>query len=525
MGSIRPAPFQLVGLTKLLKGSLHSLLIADGVGVGKTISAGYIASWTVFRLGGDVLVVCPTGLTEKWRLELKQKFDIKARLIRNSEELNTARSERKPASPKGVYILPSSRLGMLKEFPCSTLIVDEIHNFRNSETQGWKALRRLATRCEYRVGLSATPINNTIEDLGAQYSILLPQYSPLAVQAAISDIWLSQAYELLAPILTRFTKERLGIHFARRESVDIRIKYSSDYARGVRRVVESVLGRVLGMDKYPLEAVTFFREAASSPQSFNASTGAKIVVSPDPKVEALRRFLRTRGRRALVFCQFTETVEYLSNELPEFRIHVMTGKTPVADREIVIDAFRQDPVSILLLTQVGSEGLDFQFCDTAVNYDLHWNPMILEQRAGRVDRIGQEKPVITIMSIRVDGSIDDRVWETVQRKLGIIHGSPLSPQTPRGRAEPLFDNPSILAEESLANRTVESLELSNRLRVDDVRVANIIGVEGCDPGVLVKMPEFGWLNQGSKDWLSWLHGFELNERDVTERLSRYQSVT
>ena len=110
MGGLRPAPYQLVALSKLLRGQTGGLLIADGVGVGKTISAGYIADWALTRIGGNVLIVCPPGLIEKWRLEMRQKFGIQANPIRSQEELVTARAESRQASRGFVYLLPSSRL-------------------------------------------------------------------------------------------------------------------------------------------------------------------------------------------------------------------------------------------------------------------------------------------------------------------------------------------------------------------------------------------------------------------------------
>jgi SNF2 family DNA or RNA helicase len=107
----------------------------------------------------------------------------------------------------------------------------------------------------------------------------------------------------------------------------------------------------------------------------------------------------------LVFCEFTETARLLSSALEGRRTFMITGELPVWRRSEVLDAFREAADGILVMTSVGSEGLDLQSCSVLVNYDLTWNPMRLEQRIGRVDRIGQPKPEVTVHNFVVSGSI------------------------------------------------------------------------------------------------------------------------
>jgi len=89
----------------------------------------------------------------------------------------------------------------------------------------------------------------------------------------------------------------------------------------------------------------------------------------------------------LVFCEFEETTKEISDAISERPSFLMTGATAVFDREALVADFRRTADGVLVMTSVGAEGIDLQFCSTLINYDLTWNPMVLEQRIGRIDRI------------------------------------------------------------------------------------------------------------------------------------------
>jgi SNF2 family DNA or RNA helicase len=404
------------------------------------------------------------------------------------------------------------------------VIIDEIHNLRNRDTQSWRQARKLTGTADWKIGLSATPINNSVADLANIFSLLLPAYDPLAVEATTEDLWTSREYGLLTPLITRFTKEALGIQFSRRKAHTISVRYPPLYAERVRDVVQRLIKRNVQDGRYPLESITYFREASSSPRAFEKSTGAQLGIVEDPKLEALERILRDLARQVLVFCQFTETVEHLENALTDFAVYTLTGEVPVADREAIIEAFRKRDKAVLLMTQVGSEGLDLQFCDAVVNYDLHWNPMILEQRVGRIDRIGQSKPEITIYDFFVEGSIDARVLAVLGRKLRQLVGSPLDIKSPESTEQPLWDAMSLRAEEESARQTLESLELSARLPAGDAQILAAIPETACDPAKLVLLDSLSWLDGETTASSQWLAEQADSEAEIVARLSRYQNV-
>jgi superfamily II DNA or RNA helicase len=152
---------------------------------------------------------------------------------------------------------------------------------------------------------------------------------------------------------------------------------------------------------------------------------------PDSKyTHLLRTFREFDGEQSswkcMVFAFYKGTLRYLSRRLAQdgYSTLVLSGDVPIAERSAVIDQFRDDPtVQILLSSRVGGEGLDFQFCDTMFNYDLPWNPMEVEQRIGRLDRIGQESQVIRIFNFSVERTIEQKILERLYNRIGIFERS------------------------------------------------------------------------------------------------------
>ena len=140
-----------------------------------------------------------------------------------------------------------------------------------------------------------------------------------------------------------------------------------------------------------------------------------------------------KGRKVIVFAYFKATLYYLERRLSDlgFKTIVLTGDVPsrpgdpsADERGQRIREFREDPsVQIMLSSEVGSEGLDFQFCHILVNYDLPWNPMVVEQRIGRLDRLGQKSKRIIIINLSVADTIEDRILQRLYERIGIFKES------------------------------------------------------------------------------------------------------
>jgi hypothetical protein len=154
----------------------------------------------------------------------------------------------------------------------------------------------------------------------------------------------------------------------------------------------------------------------------------------DPKLEALRRILHDKQKLAnnkiMVFSSFRHTLSYLYQHLKAdgLRVGVVHGGTPDEDRITLRNRFQhsrenEQALDILLFSEVGCEGLDYQFCDCIVNYDLPWNPMRIEQRIGRIDRKGQQSETVAIYNLITPGTVDADIYERCLVRIGVFNSA------------------------------------------------------------------------------------------------------
>lgn len=148
---------------------------------------------------------------------------------------------------------------------------------------------------------------------------------------------------------------------------------------------------------------------------------------PDSKFEALRQSLEQLaatqpGEPIIIFSYFKKTLEYLSRRLGAlgYSNTVISGAFTPQERDVRISHFREGKYQILLSSEVGSEGLDFQFCHILFNYDLPWNPMVVEQRIGRVDRFGQKASKILIFNLSAPGTIEDEILNRLYSRINLF---------------------------------------------------------------------------------------------------------
>jgi len=211
---------------------------------------------------------------------------------------------------------------------------------------------------------------------------------------------------------------------------------------------------------------------------------------PDSKYETMREQLvrlREQGPlKVIVFAFFKATLNYLLRRLaadgfPSLLIH---GGVSHEDRYKIIEEFREGKIEILLCSRVGSEGLDFQFCNSMFNYDMPWNPMELEQRIGRLDRIGQESKRIFIHNLWVEDTIEDRILRRLYERIGIFEGSigslePILGDIVAGVHEIIL-NPELSEEDKQRESDRELMVFNNReqeLNELEKKAAQFIGTD------------------------------------------------
>ena len=197
---------------------------------------------------------------------------------------------------------------------------------------------------------------------------------------------------------------------------------------------EGEIGPAAGLDDEESDADVEDWNSASGPNTGSRRQNLRQIIQswyrtgqPDSKFRVLQQclneLLETQpGEPIVIFSYFKKTLEYLSRRLGAlgYSNTVISGSFPPIEREKRISQFRAGKYQILLSSEVGSEGLDFQFCHILFNYDLPWNPMVVEQRIGRLDRFGQKAEKILIFNLSAPGTIEDEILNRLYRRIRLF---------------------------------------------------------------------------------------------------------
>ncbi len=514
--AVEPRPYQLVPLLMALRQETIRLLIADDVGIGKTVEAMLIARELHDRGEIDrMAVLAPPHLAEQWQAEMRDKFHIDPVLVMASTasrlERGTRRDEsifqRYPFTVVSLDFIKSDlrRLEFLRTAP-EFVIVDEAHTCVEAGGAGSgrhmraDLIRRLASDARrHLVLVTATPHSGN----DAAFRDLLSYLDP----------WFAQLPDDLGGEANRPVRERLARHLVQRRRGDITsmledtpfpVRVSRDdtytltaeYEKFIDRVVAyarevvrdpadnarrqrvrwwSVLALLRAISSSPAAAAGTLRERSrtaeaattaeadaigrraildqddESVEGEDVSPGADPTATDEAPAESTQRRLRDLARAAdalsgkadaklargaaivkellaagsspIVFCRFIATADYVGEALrkalpTDVTVEVVTGTLAADDRKARVDALRDKGRRVLVATDCLSEGINLQdLFDAVIHYDLSWNPTRHEQREGRVDRYGQRRPQVKVITLYgANNAIDGIVLEVLLRK-------------------------------------------------------------------------------------------------------------
>jgi SNF2 family DNA or RNA helicase len=329
------------------------------------------------------------------------------------------------------------------------VIVDEAHHLKNRNTLNWKLVNDLQKR--FLLMLTATPVENNLMELFNLITLLKPGQLKTAGEFRREFMTRgdptdpqnqSRLRELLAEVMIRNTRAVARIDIPPRFAKTIRVKPGATeqelYDR-ITALVQSIHRSRDGGSRLLLK--TLLEEAGSSPRAVGA-TLLKMMENNEPlpelegevraihslcrtaensrKNSVLLELVRSSADKAIVFVKYQATLQYLSDFLEAERIPhtVFHGGLTSAQKEDRIRRFEGD-IPLLIATEVGGEGRNLQFCHRLINYDLPWNPMKIEQRVGRLHRIGQQHEV-TIFNLCAAGSAEDYILEILDKKINMF---------------------------------------------------------------------------------------------------------
>ena len=452
-------PYQLEPALAVINGTAARILIADEVGLGKTVQAGVIVAETIARRqDAHVLVICPAGLRAQWDDELTGRFRL-APVV-----LDSASLRRLPfsggANPWAVhplvltstdYIKRPEVVRALESLVWDLIVIDEAHGIAgNSDRHAAAAL--LAQRSRAVVMLTATPHSGddvafarlaSVGDLEATFPLLVFRRTRAdtsgltrrrtrwlrvrltgaelrmhrALMAYVQRVWrrpASQAARLAmivltrracsgAPSLARTIERRLAL-LAIGSPADRQLQLPLGLFEPNDEVLDAEVGTP-GLENPQDE-----RQALETVLALARQAGESA------KLRALARLLRRSNEPAIVFTEYRDTLTVLARELAGFDTCQLHGGLAAAERADAIHAFTTGTPKVLLATDAASEGLNLQQrCRLVVHLEVPWTPTRIEQRVGRVDRIGQARTVHQVHLIARATVEESRVATVVQR--------------------------------------------------------------------------------------------------------------
>lgn len=437
---------------KVLSSFLGRALLADEVGLGKTVEAGLILSEYLLR--GRVqraLVLAPPSLVGQWREELASKFDIVAR---TTEDPAFRTDSDRFWSDNGVAIasLATARSVRQRESvvsrPWDLVIVDEAHALKNAATESYRLVSRITSR--FLLLVTATPVENRIEELYNLVSLIRPgQLGQRRVflrrfsdsRLSKSEATRAEVRALLGEVMVRNTRALSGVRLPPRFARTVLVPPEPAEAELYEHLAAALRALGPGGRTGPLLSI-LLQEAGSSPFAVRA-TLAKLAADPgrasqvaralSPAIQVAERPVVTgkaaallrvlgdgAGDPAVVFTRFRATLDFLAGALTNAGIahEKLDGNVPAPLRHEAIGRVRERG-GVLLSTEVAAEGLNLQFCTRIVNFDLPWNPMRIEQRIGRVHRIGQDHAV-DVVNLCLAGSIEERILTILDDRINLF---------------------------------------------------------------------------------------------------------
>ena len=459
---VEPFHHQVTNLITFCR-RLPVTLLADDVGLGKTISAGLIMSELISRGRiAKILVICPKILREQWKEELDTKFGIPSEII-TGRELITA----EPPEDVGVVISTynTARMYLEKIKPDSfdMLILDEAHKLRNLygvDPTPQVALRfhkALSERLfKYVLMLTATPIQNRLWDLYSLVDLLTAargHENPFGSAGAFAKKFIADSREnarklkldakdefrsVVYGYMSRVRRADANLHFPERKVLLHKVDPSPKELELIALVAKSIkklnflaqiviLQALVSSPEALVKVLHGMAEKKTAPKEL--SDEVKEVakgIKTTAKLSGLSKLINNLKKeqpdtwRVVVFTRWRETQTRIQTFLEEQKITcgVINGDSNARNQE-TIAKFKKDipEVHVIVSTEAGSEGVNLQAANVLVNYDLPWNPMIVEQRIGRIQRLASKFANVSIFNIVLSNTFEEYIVGRLMEKL------------------------------------------------------------------------------------------------------------
>ncbi|GAE36306.1 DEAD/DEAH box helicase [Halalkalibacter akibai] len=434
---LQPFPHQIEVANTVIEQMNGKAILADEVGLGKTIEAGLILKEYMIRgLVKKVLILVPASLVSQWAIELNTKFHIPAIAQRKSYvweqcDVVVASIDTAKRQPHRDIVLDQ---------PYDLVIIDEAHKLKNPKTKNYEFIKHLKKK--FCLLLTATPVQNKLEEIFNLVSLLKPGH--------LGDITsFEQEYrsnkrspkneeklrELVNKVMVRNRREETGIEWTKRIVETVPIEFSES-ERSFYTEIENLKD---GSSHFAL--LTLKRELCSSREAAFMTLKNMIErahadgrslpdaerllnkigeVEGHAKAEKALELIQKINDKVIIFTEYRATQLYLQWYLKQNGISSVPfrGGFKRGKKDWMRQLF-QNHAQVLIATEAGGEGINLQFCSHIINYDLPWNPMRIEQRIGRIHRLGQKEDV-RIYNFAVNDTVEQHILKLLYEKINLF---------------------------------------------------------------------------------------------------------
>lgn len=438
---VAPYPYQEDGIRfGLYK---RAVLIGDEMGLGKTMQAIGLGVLKKEIFGfSKVLVVTLASLKDQWQREIERFTDEKAEVI-----AGTARQRKRQYSEDDSVFKITNYEAVLRDvtiisrFKPDLIILDEAQRIKNFETKTAEAVKSLPR--QHALVLTGTPLENKLEDVYSIAQFLDPELlSPLWKFAADHFLLsrhkkgkilgyrnLGKLHNKLQPLVIRRCKEEvlddLPEQLVNDYYLDLhetQAEIHTGYSRSLLPLINKKF--LTPMDLRKIQVLLLkMRQVCDSTHLIDRETN----ISPklDELATILDELVVENNRKVVIFSEWTTMTFLIGKHLSKVGIPFveLSGRVPVKKRQALIDEFSTNPeCKVFLSTDAGGTGLNLQAADCVINFELPWNPAKLNQRIGRVNRIGQQSKCVNVINLITKSSIEMRIMAGIQLKGELFSG-------------------------------------------------------------------------------------------------------
>jgi SNF2 family DNA or RNA helicase len=423
-------------------------LLADEVGLGKTVEAGIIIKELITTgVTKNTLILTPPSLVNQWQDELLSKFNLDFVAQKEDSRFTDCASHNFLIMSHSSAISEKNKM-LLNKRIWDIVIVDEAHSMKNSETHKHKMVKSLFKK--RLILLSATPIQNNLQELYNIVELLRPtllgtwqefrkKFTVDGDTRRLNPRYRSILQEIISDLVIRNTRKQVSryIDFTDRiphnhilppkefekilyDSITEKLRelYESNFSEMIIMMYQKYISSSTASTKKALYQMKKTELISNDEYDTLLDIANKIII--DSKMQNVLDLVKTDNSKFLIFCEYHATQNYIVQVLNThgFSTTIFNGDMNSEEKTESKKRF-QDKIQVMVSTGAGGEGQNFQFCHNIINYDLPWNPMKVEQRIGRVHRIGQTHDVV-IHNYVIEGTIEAFILELLYTKIELF---------------------------------------------------------------------------------------------------------